>query len=92
MDIRTDLPSRHGHRTDHSGEAGISGERRGEVGMPGSLEDAVQTGPPSQISDTDPFAVPMCSSHNQDRRSPEQRTAWPRFPLSAYSVSGTGSV
>lgn len=62
------------------------------VGMPGSFEDAVLTGPPGHTSDPDPFAAPMGPSYNQDRPGPEQRTAWPHFPLSAYPASGTGSV
>lgn len=47
--------------------------------MPGSFKDAVQTGPPGQTSDTDPFAVPVDSSRNQGRRGPERRTAGPIF-------------
>lgn len=66
--------------------------RGGDVDMPGSLGDTVQTGPLGQTSDTDPFAAPLGPLHNQDRPGPEQRTAWPHFPLSAYCVSGTGSV
>ena len=75
MNFRTDLPSRHVHCSDHSGEGRV--QWQGEsVGSPGSPSDTGQAGPSTPAVSPIP-AHRLLPAEAHTSLGPGRRTVWP---------------